>query len=96
MTSISLGPFALSLSHILLLVAFAVAVITGAIVGRKKRIPIAGTLSDIVFAALAAARIGFVIRYLEYYRDDLWGIIDVRDGGFDVLSGLTAVILMLG
>lgn len=47
MLSVSIGPFSLSLAHILLLGALLIAIVVGAIVGRKEKIPIAGTLSDI-------------------------------------------------
>lgn len=95
MLSVNLGPLALSLGQALLLGAFLIALIVGAIVGRKEQIRIAGPLSDIFLAAMVAARIGFVIRYFEHYQNDLLGIIDIRDGGFDILAGIVGALAML-
>ena len=95
MLSVNIGPLALSLGQALLLGAFVIALIVGAIMGRKERIPIASHLTDIFLAAMVAARIGFVIRYFEHYREDLLGIIDIRDGGFEVLAGIVGALAML-
>jgi len=95
MLGVNIGPLALSLGQALLLGAFVIALIVGAIMGRKERIPIASHLTDIFLAAMVAARIGFVIRYFEHYREDLLGIIDIRDGGFEVLAGIVLETLAL-
>ena len=95
MSSINLGPFALSLDQALLMIAFVIALIVGGIVGRKARIPVAGPLSDIFLTAMVTARIGFVLRYFEYYQTDLLGIVDIRDGGFDMIAGLIGALAML-
>lgn len=96
MLSINLGPLALPLGQALLLIAFILALVVGAVVGRKNRIPVAGPLSDIFLATIVAARIGFVIRYFEHYQNDLLGIIDIRDGGFSMLAGLVGAVAVLG
>lgn len=96
MLSVNLGPFALPLGQALLLGAFILALIVGAIMGRKERIPVAGPLSDIFLAAMVAARVGFVILYFEHYQGDLLGIIDIRDGGFDMIAGMIGALVMLG
>ncbi|MCE0760859.1 TlpA family protein disulfide reductase [Marinobacter sp. G11] len=95
MLSVNIGPLALSLGQALLMGAFLIALIVGAIMGHKERIPIAGPLSDIFLAAMAAARIGFVIRYFEHYQDDLVGIIDIRDGGFEMVAGIVGALAMV-
>lgn len=93
MLSVNLGPLSLPIGHLLLVFAFVVALITGALAGRKEGIPIAGTLADIFLVALLTARIGFVALYFEHYRDDLLGIIDIRDGGFSVLAGIAGALV---
>lgn len=95
MLTVSVGPLNLSIAQLLLLSAFAIALIVGAITGRKEGVPIAGTLSDIFLAALVTARIGFVVQYFEHYKDNLWGIIDIRDGGFSVIFGLVGAMVLL-
>ena len=93
MLSVGVGPLSLSIGHLLLIMAFIVALIAGAIAGRRRNLPISGALADIFLAAMVGARIGFVVRYIEYYQDDWLGIIDIRDGGFDVVSGLVVAVL---
>ncbi|MGP4844130.1 prolipoprotein diacylglyceryl transferase family protein [Marinobacter sp. 1Y8] len=94
MLSVNLGPLSLPASYVLLLLAFIVALIVGLLVGRRDDRPIAGTIADIFLVAMISARIGFVLMYFEHYQDDLWGIIDIRDGGFDVLSGVTGAFVL--
>ncbi len=94
MLSVNLGPLSLPLAQLLLISAFMIALIVGAITGRKEGIPIAGTLSDIFLFSLVAARIGFVIQYFEHYQENLWGIIDIRDGGFHVIAGLLGALAL--
>jgi len=94
MTSISLGPMSLSISHLLLLAALVLALLVGSLLGRRYRVPVAGSVSDIFLAAMITARIGFVIGYFEYYRDNLLTIIDIRDGGFDPVWGVIGALAM--
>ncbi|MCR8914338.1 TlpA family protein disulfide reductase [Marinobacter panjinensis] len=96
MLSVGVGPFSLSIGHLLLVLAFIIALIVGALAGRKENLPISGALADIFLAAMLGARIGFVVRYLEHYQDDWLGIIDIRDGGFDVVSGLAVALVFTG
>ncbi|MDN6318204.1 MAG: TlpA family protein disulfide reductase [Marinobacter sp.] len=94
MLSVNLGPLSLPLAQLLLISAFIIALIVGAITGRKEGVPIAGTLSDIFLSSMVAARIGFVIQYFEHYQENLWGIIDIRDGGFHVIAGLLGALAL--
>lgn len=96
MLSVGVGPFSLSIGHLLLVLAFIIALIVGALAGRKENLPISGALADIFLAAMVGARIGFVVRYFEHYQDDWLGIIDIRDGGFDVVSGLVVALVFTG
>ncbi len=96
MLSVGVGPFSLSIGHLLLVLAFIIALIVGALAGRKENLPISSALADIFLAAMVGARIGFVVRYFEYYQDDWLGIIDIRDGGFDVVSGLVVALVFTG
>ncbi|SDX46008.1 TlpA disulfide reductase family protein [Marinobacter mobilis] len=95
MLSVNVGPLALSMGQVLLILGFIIALLVGAIAGRKASIPVASPLSDILLAAMLAARIGFVVRYFEHYQSDLLGVIDIRDGGFDWVSGLIGALAML-
>jgi thiol-disulfide isomerase/thioredoxin len=94
--SVSIGPLSLSIGHLLLVIAFALALLIGGVLGRKYRVPVAGSVADIFVVAMLSARVGFVIHYFEHYQNDLLGIIDIRDGGFDVLWGISGAILFTG
>ncbi|OJS98817.1 TlpA disulfide reductase family protein [Marinobacter nauticus] len=96
MLSVGVGPVSFSIGHLLLVLAFIVALIVGGITGRKHGTPIAGTLADIFVVAMLSARIGFVIRYYEHYQGDWLGMIDIRDGGFNMVTGLVAAIVFAG
>ena len=96
MLSVGVGPLSLSVEHILLMIAFAVALVAGAIAGRKRKIPVAGSLADIFLVAMVFARIGFVVQYFEQYRGDWLGMIDIRDGGFDMITGVIAALIFTG
>ncbi len=96
MLSVSVGPLSLSMEHLLLILAFVVALIVGAVAGRKQQTPISGSLADIFLAAMVSARIGFVVRYFEHYQNDWLGMIDIRDGGFDMVTGLVVALAVSG
>ena len=94
--SVSIGPVSLSIGHLLLVIAFGMALLVGGILGRKYRVPVAGSVADIFVVAMLSARIGFVISYFEHYQNDLLDIIDIRDGGFDALWGIIGAIIFTG
>ena len=96
MLSVGVGPLSLSIGHLLLVLAFVVALIVGALTGRKEKTPVAGTLADIFLVAMVSARIGFVVRYFGEYQGDWLGMIDIRDGGFDLVTGLIAALAFTG
>ncbi|XKH02120.1 TlpA family protein disulfide reductase [Marinobacter nauticus] len=96
MLSVGIGPVSLSIEHILLILAFGVALLVGAITGRKQKTPVAGSLADIFLVALVSARIGFVVRYFEHYQNDWLGMVDIRDGGFDVITGVLIALVFTG
>jgi len=96
MLSVGVGPLSLSIGHLLLILAFVVALCVGALTGRKEKNPVAGTLADIFLVAMVSARIGFVVRYFGEYQGDWLGMIDIRDGGFDMVTGLVAALAFTG
>ncbi len=96
MLSVGAGPFSISIEHLLLISAFIVALLVGALAGRREKLPISGALADIFLAAMVGARVGFVVRYFEHYQGDWLGIIDIRDGGFDLVSGLVVALVLTG
>lgn len=92
MQSISFGSFALPLSQLTLFCALIIALLTGALASGRSKSATIGALLDIFLISLVFARIGFVSQYFEHYQNNLWRIIDIRDGGFSMLAGLAGVI----
>lgn len=88
MLSVHLGPFASSLERAVLLLAIIVALVVGALLGRRHNVASSGALMNVLLIGLLIARVAFVVRYFDQYRHDWLAILDVRDGGFDAVAGL--------
>lgn len=87
--SIAVGPMGFSIGQLLIILAFGVALLTGALIGRRHRTPTADTLFNLLLIALLGARLVFVARYWSSY-DGILSLLDIRDGGFDLVGGLAA------
>jgi len=87
--SVAVGPLGLSIGQLLIVLAFGIALMAGALIGRRHRVPVADTLFSLLLAALVGARLLFVARYWGSY-DGLLSLLDIRDGGFDPLGGVVA------
>ena len=61
---------------------------------KAKKPGIGATLSDMLLAALLAARLVFVLTWLDSYRDAPWTLLDIRDGGFTPWAGVAAALLV--
>jgi thiol-disulfide isomerase/thioredoxin len=92
--NVNIGPLAFQLAHILVLACAAIAVAAGWLAGRKRRVGISDVLFDMALVAVPTGRAVFVAIWFSAYRDDPWSVFDVRDGGFEIWSALTAALLM--
>jgi thiol-disulfide isomerase/thioredoxin len=93
MLSFSLGPFVLSMSHLLLIAALGLATLVGWRVAKRGGSNPESALFSLFVLGLLVARVGFVILYWPQFRHDPVHIIDLRDGGFLVWAGVVAVVL---
>ncbi|WP_397451955.1 prolipoprotein diacylglyceryl transferase family protein [Pseudomonas sp. NA-150] len=93
MLSFSIGPFALAMNHLLLLLALGLATLVGWWVAKRGGTNPESALFSVFLLGLVAARAGFVIAYWPQFRHEPLQIIDIRDGGFLVWVGVVAVIL---
>ncbi|MBD8622207.1 TlpA disulfide reductase family protein [Pseudomonas sp. CFBP 13727] len=95
MLSLAVGPFALSLHHLLILLALGLASLVGWQLARKG---FGSNPEALIFRlfllCLVVARGAFVLRYWAQYRQDLWQIPDIRDGGFLLWPGLLVSALV--
>jgi len=93
MLSVSIGPFALAINHLMLIVALGLATFVGWRVARRGGANPESALFSLFLLGLLVARLGFVIAYWPQFRDIPWQIIDIRDGGFLIWAGVVAVVL---
>ncbi|MCI0912460.1 MULTISPECIES: TlpA family protein disulfide reductase [Pseudomonas] len=93
MLTVTLGPLTMALNHLLMLAALGIASVVGWWVARRGGESPESALFNLFLIGLLCARLGFVLAYWPMYRDDLVQVIDIRDGGFLLWSGLTGVVL---
>lgn len=96
MLSLNLGPLAVGIPHLILLVALACSIFIGLWTARRTRGQSPESMLFIaLISGLLVARVAFVLRYAEQYRGNLWQAIDIRDGGFALWPGLVASLLVV-
>jgi len=93
MLTLTLGTFALSIHHLLLLLALALATLVGWRVAKGGGENPESVLFGLFMLGMLVARISFVIAYWAYFRDDPLQMLDIRDGGFLPWPGLLALLL---
>ncbi|WP_339511004.1 TlpA disulfide reductase family protein [Pseudomonas sp. RL_15y_Pfl2_60] len=93
MLSVNLGPLNMSAAHLLLLTSLFVATLVGWWVGRNAKSNPENRLFLMFLVGVLGARVAFVAGYFEHFQNDLWQVIDLRDGGFIAWPG---VLLALG
>lgn len=93
MLSLQIGPLALPTGLVLLFVSLCVAYGAAWWLRRYRQLPDAGPfVSDLLIAALLAARLAFVLRWHEQYFAAPWSILNIRDGGFLAPAGVAAAL----
>ena len=92
MLTLTIGSFALAINHLLLILALALATLVGWRVAKRGGENPESVLFSLFLLGLLVARIGFVISYWRYFKDDPLQVLDLRDGGFLLWPGLIAVV----
>ena len=93
MLTLTLDTFALSINHLLLLLALALATLVGWRVAKRGGENPESVLFGLFMLAMLVARISFVIAYWSYFRDDPLQVLDIRDGGFLAWPGVLTLLL---
>ena len=96
MLTMNVGPLALPVPHLLLILSLLFAMLTGWWVGRRSKLNPEAQLFKLLLVALIVARLAFVIAYFDHFRDEPWNAIDIRDGGFIAWPGVLAAVLLGG
>lgn len=94
MLSLNLGPLAIPIDLALLYAAFFIAWLTGWLVGRKRGSNPESALFNMLVSGVLVARVAFIMQYFQQYTGNLWQMIDIRDGGFLLLPGVIAAVLV--
>ena len=92
--AVGIGPIALPTQLVVLLICGLVAAVVGHLAGRRQRVGIVGSLLDMLLVGGIAARIAFVVLWLEQFRSAPWSVFDIRDGGFTPWAGILAAVLV--
>ncbi|MEO9331443.1 MAG: TlpA family protein disulfide reductase [Pseudomonas sp.] len=90
MLTLNLGPLALGVTHVLLFGSLLLATLVGWLIGRRHGCNPESQLFRMLMVGLLVARVAFVLVYAEYYRDEPWRVVDIRDGGFIAWPGVLA------
>ncbi|MGX5913104.1 prolipoprotein diacylglyceryl transferase family protein [Aliidiomarina sp. Khilg15.8] len=93
MLTLNIGPLAIASSHIILLLSLLLATFTGWRMGRKRGRNPEKQLFNLLLLGLLIARLAFVAVYFDHFSDNLWQVIDIRDGGFIIWPGIIAALL---
>lgn len=88
-----IGPLSLSFTWLLMMAAVVLGIWVSKRVGRKLAVDPEPLVTRALLVGVVCARLAFVWRYQEDYLADPLSIIDIRDGGWDVLSGFIAAWL---
>ncbi|WP_205342741.1 TlpA disulfide reductase family protein [Denitrificimonas caeni] len=94
MLSLNLGPLAIPIDLALLYAAFFIAWLTGWLIGRKRGSNPESALFSMLVSGVLVARLAFIMQYFQQYTGNLWQMIDIRDGGFLLLPGVIAAVLV--
>ncbi|VVP33135.1 Thiol-disulfide oxidoreductase ResA [Pseudomonas fluorescens] len=94
MLTINIGPLALSTSHVLLLLSFLLATLTGWYVGRGSTINPEKQLFRLLLIAVLFARVAFLAVYFEHYREQPLQVLNILDGGFIAWPGVVTALLL--
>jgi thiol-disulfide isomerase/thioredoxin len=94
MTAVNVGPLALPLSPLLLLISVLLGLLVAALVGRKYRVSVTDPLLTILLGSFLFGRLVFVARFANSY-DSVWQMLDIRDRGFDITATLLSALMIL-
>ncbi len=99
MLTVNIGPFPVPVVQLTLVLALLTALAVGHWLRRNqaaggKSVGIGATLSDMLLIGIVAARVAFVAAWFELYQQELWRVIDIRDGGFTFWAGVLAAALV--
>lgn len=94
MQSLSVGPLALPLNVLALLLGAGAALLAGRLATVKPEKGIGDILTEMFLAGVLAARAAFVGAWFSVYRQAPLTALDIRDGGFMPWAGVAAALVV--
>ncbi|WP_213995858.1 TlpA disulfide reductase family protein [Arsukibacterium sp.] len=94
MNVVSVGPLALPITPLLLLINVLLGLVVAALVGRKYKVSVTDPLLTILLGSLLFGRLVFVARFADNY-DSVWQMLDIRDRGFDIAATVLSALVIL-
>ena len=88
--TLQIGPLTFPFQLLLVFAAVGLALFVANFLGRKAGVDADTPLFRLLLLALLAARLGFVIEYRAIYLATPLDMLDIRDGGWQPIAGLTA------
>ena len=92
--SLVIGPLALSVGQLLLMLSIVIALIIGGWLGRRRKVNVGDSIFNAMLLGVIGARLVFIVQYGESY-DTFWSWFDIRDRGFEPLAGLVVALVYL-
>lgn len=89
---ISLGPFAFSSTLAVAILSIIWWFVLAVYYDKRHQLGLERCLSFILIAALLLGRVVFVVQYWAQYSRDLWSILNIRDGGFNLPIALAVLL----
>lgn len=89
----NLGPFAFSTAVLALLFGFVAALGCAGFLRKRGWPDASGAVPLVLGIALLVARVMYVIGWRRQYFERPLSVFNIRDGGFDVITGLIALVL---
>jgi thiol-disulfide isomerase/thioredoxin len=90
MLSVNVGPFALPVAHVLLLLALWLAASVGQAVAGEAKATIGRIVGWMAVTGFVVARLVFVFTEFDLYRVTPWALLDLKDGGYTPWAGALA------
>lgn len=94
MDAVKLGPLVIPMQVALVLTSILLANAVAAWFRASRRVDPGPILWKMVFGGFAAARLIFVLRHADLYASTPFAVLDLRDGGFDSVTGFVTAFVI--
>lgn len=92
---VSIGPLALSSTVAVSFLSAICMFVVAAYLDRRHQLGLERWLWWILLGALGVGRLVFVVQYWDDYKQNLWGVANIRDGGFHLVAALSVLLVAL-